>query len=91
MRTVERVFATFLAVTALTLLCMLLSACTVATYSDADGRDLLVIDARISGSAVDIEVTRPDGTVIRIDRDQKSPEGSIEAIGDAIQPLRGIP
>lgn len=88
MNKVERAFATFLAVTALTLLCMLLSACTVATYSDPDGRSLLVVDLRLSGSAVNVAVRRPDGTIVLVNRDQGSPEGSISAVAEALQPVR---
>ena len=78
-------------ITMLVVLTALLSGCTIATYSDDQGRELLVIDARLSGSAVGIEVYRPDGTKIRIMRDQGSPEGAIDAIGNAVQPLRITP
>lgn len=78
--------------TPLTLMALVyLTGCTFATYRDHEGRELVVADLRLSGSAADIEVVRKDGTIIRISRDQGSPEGTIEAIGDAVQPLRIAP
>lgn len=67
---------------------VLTTGCTVATYHDPDGRSLLVVDLRLSGSAVNVAVRRPDGTIVLVNRDQGSPEGSISAVAEALQPVR---
>jgi hypothetical protein len=77
-------------VLALFLAASLMSGCTVATYTDPDGRRLRVLDLRLSGTATQVEVTRPDGTSISINRQQDSPEGTVTGVINATNPIGGL-
>lgn len=68
----------------------MLSGCTLATYTDNDGRELTVFDVRLSGTATQISVTRPDGTTVNINRDQDSPEGTLTGVINVATPLGGL-
>lgn len=83
----EKTFMTFLLVFSVIIAALLLSACTVASYKDQEGRSLFVADLRLSGSAVEAELLRTDGTKVTIRRSQESPDDSITAIGEAVNPL----
>lgn len=84
----------------LLLSCLLLSAaalciaavsgCTFASYKDKEGRKLLLIDSRLSGTATTAEIVRNDGTRIYINRDQESPEATISGVINAATPLGGL-
>lgn len=68
---------------------VLTTGCTVVRYTDTTGRSLWVVDGRLSGSTMGIDVQRTETeTIIRINRDQGSPEGSISAVAEALQPVR---
>lgn len=63
-----------------------LTGCTLATYEDGAGRKLVLLDARLSGSAANVSITRPDGTTVTISRDQDSPAEAIEAAANIVRP-----
>lgn len=60
--------------------------CTVVRYCPAAGPCVLVADVRLAGSAMDIQITRPDGTAVTITRDQDSPAPAIKAVTGFLRP-----
>jgi hypothetical protein len=80
--------------TAALILVLLLQACTAVSFTGEDGRRVFVWDVRLAGSAVNIEIIKPDGTTLKATRDQESPEDTITAVGEAaadiINPARGL-
>jgi len=71
---------------------ILLSGCTVFIYEDDSGKTVSAWDFHPVGGAVDIEVARTDGTVIRATRQQESSEQLVEAaVSAAIRAASPIP
>jgi hypothetical protein len=72
-------------------ICSALAGCTVLKYEDNTGRKIVLLDLRFSGSAARVGITRPDGTIITVSRDQDSPADAIEAAANIIRPPWRLP
>ncbi len=68
----------------------LMSGCTALAYTDDQGRQVLLFDLRLSGTATQVSVTKPDGTTININRDQDSPEGTLTGVINAVNPTGAL-